>query len=72
MRLISSPETSVRNRPTLRNNPEDGRIQVNRSGSLRSREVKVLLGPWCQELNCDCVVTDNVRLKTCVKQEESQ
>ena len=31
-----SPETSVLNQPTLRNNPEDGRIQFNRSGSLRS------------------------------------
>jgi hypothetical protein len=33
---IWSPETSVPNQPTLRNIPEDGRIQVNRSGSLRS------------------------------------
>ena len=34
---IGCPETSMRNQPTLRNNPEDGRILVNRSGSLRSR-----------------------------------
>jgi hypothetical protein len=35
---ILSPETSVRNKSTLRNIPEDDRIQVNRSGSLRTRE----------------------------------
>jgi hypothetical protein len=32
---IGCPETAVLNQPTLRNNSEDGRIQVNRSGSLR-------------------------------------
>jgi hypothetical protein len=37
MRLIGSPETSVLNHLTGRNNPEDGRIQFNSGGSLRSR-----------------------------------
>jgi hypothetical protein len=32
---IRSPETSVLNQPTLRNIPEDNRIQVNRKESLR-------------------------------------
>jgi hypothetical protein len=36
------PETSVLNQPTLRNNPEDGRIQVNRGESLRYRMYKVV------------------------------
>ena len=31
----SSPETSVSNHLTPRNNPEEGRIQFNRGGSLR-------------------------------------
>ena len=39
---IGSPETSVLNHSTLCNNPEDGRIQFNGSGSLRSR-----IGPIC-------------------------
>jgi hypothetical protein len=34
---IDCPETSMLNESTLRNNPEDGRIQVNRSGSLGSQ-----------------------------------
>ena len=34
---IGCPVTSVLNQPTLRNNPDDRRIQVNRSGSLRPR-----------------------------------
>jgi hypothetical protein len=38
-----SPETSVLNQPTLRNIPEDGRIQVNRSESLRSRTEILIL-----------------------------
>ena len=33
-------QVSVLNQPTLRNNPEDGRIQVNHSGSLRSHMSK--------------------------------
>ena len=37
---IASPETSVSNHLTPRNNPEDGRIQFNRGGSLRSRQVQ--------------------------------
>ena len=35
--LEGGTETSVRNLPTLHNNPEDDRIQVNPSGRLRSR-----------------------------------
>jgi hypothetical protein len=31
---------SVLNQPTLRNKPEDGRIQFNRGGNLRSRPVR--------------------------------
>jgi hypothetical protein len=38
MEPIRSPETSVQNQPTLRNISEDGRIQVKRSDSLRSRK----------------------------------
>ena len=34
---IGSPETSVLNNITPRYNPEDGRIRLNRGGSLRSR-----------------------------------
>jgi hypothetical protein len=34
---IGIPETSMLNQPTLRNNPEDGRLQVNRSVNLRYR-----------------------------------
>ena len=34
-----SPEMSVLNQPTLSSNPEDGRIQFNRGGSLRSRKL---------------------------------
>ena len=33
---IVSPEISVSNHLTTRNNPEDGRIQLNRGGSLPS------------------------------------
>jgi hypothetical protein len=36
MGAIGIPETSVLNQPKLRNNPEDGRIQLNPSGRLRS------------------------------------
>jgi hypothetical protein len=39
MGLIGCPETSALNQPALRNNPEDRRIQLNRSGRLRSRQV---------------------------------
>ena len=35
---IDSPKTSVLRQPTLRNNPEGGRIQFNRGESLRSRK----------------------------------
>ena len=38
MGTIGYLETSVLNNPTLRKNPEHGRIQVNRRGSLRSRQ----------------------------------
>jgi hypothetical protein len=34
--LIANPETSVLDQPTLRNIPEDGRIQVSCSESLHS------------------------------------
>jgi hypothetical protein len=37
MGLIDCPETSVSKHLTTRNNPEDGRIQFNRGGSLQSR-----------------------------------
>ena len=37
--MIGSPETSVLNHFTPCNNPEDGRINFNRGGSLRSRMV---------------------------------
>jgi hypothetical protein len=40
MKPIGSPETSVSNHLTPRNNPEHGRIQFNRGGSLRSRTAK--------------------------------
>jgi hypothetical protein len=36
---IRSAEKSVRKQPTLRNIPEDDRIQVYCSGSLRSRKM---------------------------------
>jgi hypothetical protein len=36
MRPKDNRETSVSNHPKPRNNPEDGRIQFNRGGSLRS------------------------------------
>jgi hypothetical protein len=39
MGLIVCPKTLVLNQPTLHNNPEDGRIQVNHSRSLRSHRV---------------------------------
>jgi hypothetical protein len=39
MEMISSLETSILNQSTLRNIPEDGRIHVRRSESLRSREL---------------------------------
>jgi hypothetical protein len=34
---LGNPETSVSNHLTPRNNPKDGRINLNRDGSLRSR-----------------------------------
>ena len=37
-----SPEKSVSNHLTPRNNPEDGRIQFDRGGSLRSRDFPVV------------------------------
>jgi hypothetical protein len=42
MEPIRSPETSARNQPTLRNIPEDDRIQANSSESLRSCKGSVL------------------------------
>jgi hypothetical protein len=42
MRPIGSPETSVLNQRTVRNNPEDGRIHFNRGESLPSRVVQWL------------------------------
>jgi hypothetical protein len=36
---IGSPETSVSNHLTPRNNPEDVKIQYNRGGDLRSRKL---------------------------------
>jgi hypothetical protein len=36
---IGSPETSALNQPSMSNNQEDGRIQVNRNGNLRSPKV---------------------------------
>jgi hypothetical protein len=38
MERIGSPETSVQNHVTPRNNPEDGRIPFSRGGSLRSHK----------------------------------
>jgi hypothetical protein len=40
MTPIGSPETSISNQPTSRNNPEDGRIHFNRGESLRLRTIK--------------------------------
>jgi hypothetical protein len=40
---ICCPETSVLNQPTLRNDPEDGRTLVNRSGSLRSHRYNEII-----------------------------
>ena len=40
---IRSPKTSVRSQPTLRNIPDEDRIQVNRCKSLRSRKHDILL-----------------------------
>jgi hypothetical protein len=37
---IGTSETSVVNQPTLRNIPEDGRIQINCIDCLRSRTVQ--------------------------------
>jgi hypothetical protein len=34
---IGCPKMSVINQPTLCNNPENGRIQLNYNGSLQSR-----------------------------------
>jgi hypothetical protein len=42
---IGGPETSVSNHLTLRNKPEDGRIQFNRRRSI-NRDYK--LSPWCE------------------------
>ena len=46
---IGSSETSVFNKLTLRNNPEDGRIHFNRGGSLRSRIFRI---------NVECLTLD--------------
>jgi hypothetical protein len=46
MELTVCHETSVFNQPTLRNYPEDGRIQVNCSGSLRSNLIHCFNGQW--------------------------
>ena len=43
MEPIYSPETSMRNQPTPRNIPEDDRIQVKRSGSLRPSHTIILI-----------------------------
>jgi hypothetical protein len=43
---IRSTETSVSNRLTARNNAEDGRIQFNRGGSLRSRKKALSIQPF--------------------------
>jgi hypothetical protein len=40
---IGSPETSVSNHPTPRNNPEGGISQFNRGGSLLSRRCRICL-----------------------------
>jgi hypothetical protein len=46
---IGCPETSVLNQPTLCNNPEDGRIQVNYSESLRSRKIGRVLKQYASK-----------------------
>ena len=43
MERIRSPETSVPNQPTLHNIPQDNKIQVNRSESLRSRILSIII-----------------------------
>jgi hypothetical protein len=42
MELTGGPESMVLTQPTLRNIPEDGKIQVKRSESLRSCKFSVL------------------------------
>jgi hypothetical protein len=43
METIGSPETSVSNHRTPHNNPEDGRINFNRGGSLLSLKFLAVL-----------------------------
>ena len=43
---IGCLETSVLKQPTLRNNPEDGRIQVNCSGNLQFRLLLTSTSPF--------------------------
>jgi hypothetical protein len=40
---LSGPETSVSKHLTQRNNPEDGRIQFNSGGTLRSSMLQVAI-----------------------------
>ena len=58
MRVIGSPETSVSNSRTSRNNPEDGRIYFKRGGIQRSRNKRYLSSVRLFELpqNCTLVV----------------
>jgi hypothetical protein len=53
---IRSPETSVPNKATLRNIPEDDKIQVNQSGSLRTRmELCMLPEPGHRRTKCKVI-----------------
>ena len=52
-----SRKTSVLNQPTLRNIPEDERIQVNRRESLRPPNFKYFIF----ECNIHCQTTNDVR-----------
>jgi hypothetical protein len=49
---LCSPETSVSNYLTSRNNPEDGRVQFNFGGSLRYRILSVVLKTSKKETEC--------------------
>jgi hypothetical protein len=65
MRPICISETSVSNHFTPRNNPEEGRIQFNRSGSLRSRILHFVCFYFLfrDVALCGCVVSEFGRCK---------
>jgi uncharacterized membrane protein len=60
---IDIPETSVSNHRTSRNNVEDGRIQFNRGGSLRSRVINFLCVVFGSELIMRSVLNILLRWK---------